>query len=159
MIVGIDPGLKGHAYAVGDATGTILQAGFVPGGLGRGGAAWVPLAKGLLEALTPLRGSVTRCVVEVPQVYTNLPGDPADLIELAGAAGAVCLALHWLDVPAGSITTVLPKTWKGQVPKDVHHRRIIEALTEQEKQRIHGKALRDQLDAVGLVKYAAKGGR
>lgn len=156
MILGIDPGLKGHAYAIGNLDGVILCSGFYKGGLGRGGRAWVHLAVGLTHALSGYQGRLTRCVVEVPQVYTRGRGDPGDLIEIAGAAGAVCLGLHALGVPADSIVTVLPKTWKGQVPKEVHHYRILEQLSDQEKSLLSKTGLQDQLDAVGLVKYMVR---
>ncbi len=67
----------------------------------------------------------TTCISEIPQVYS---GDGAKkaaaLIDLAVAAGRM----------TGQLPTkyVRPASWKGQVPKDIHHARVRAVLTPAE---------------------------
>lgn len=88
-------------------------------------------------------------VVECPVVYPRGAGkgeDPNDLIQVALSAGA-CMAACLHSV------TVTPGEWKGQVPKDIHHRRIEPQLTEAMRRDINSvpAILRHNvLDAIAL---------
>lgn len=68
-----------------------------------------------------------RVVIELPQVYTSrlMKGDPNDLITLAVRVGRYT---ERLTPHAGALEHVKPATWKGQVPKDIHHNRMIKRL-------------------------------
>jgi len=92
-------------------------------------------------------------IVEQPQVYRGArgKGDPNDLIRLANVVGACASAC------ARSKTT-LPSRWKGQVPKKIHHERV---LAELERGRelamvlskiagIRGSDRHNVFDAIGL---------
>ena len=107
--------------------------------------------------------SVLECVVcECPTLYRGGKARPADVITLALRAGeAVGFAKGmW---PNAKCEYVEPRTWKGQVPKDVHHARIFAALNDIERNvvatNLKGLAAskrHNALDAVGLGLWAAK---
>lgn len=71
-------------------------------------------------------------VIEVPQVYPGGrgKGNPNDLIDLSCVAGGV------MALAGGRVTYYLPAQWKGQVPKEICHARMFEALTDVEKTAI-----------------------
>lgn len=89
-----------------------------------------------------------QCIFEIPQVYS---GDGAKkaaaLIDLAVAAGRM----------TGQLATkyVRPASWKGQVPKDIHHARVRATLLPGERSLLEicdcpkGK-LHNVLDAIAL---------
>ena len=59
---------------------------------------------------------------------------------------------------ASGTVPVLPKTWKGQVPKTIHNKRVWDALDHDERRLIESAhftktELDDVLDAVGLAKW------
>lgn len=92
-------------------------------------------------------------VVELPQVYraSQSKGDPADLIDTAFRAGMLA---SWVQ-PWCAIKTVMPREWKGQLPKEVHHRRILAALTPEERAVLDAceaprAKMHNVIDAVGL---------
>lgn len=90
----------------------------------------------------------TQVIVELPQVYVVGKGDPNDLIALAFAAGRITRRFANVD-------TVRPAQWKGQLPKDIHHRRVRASLTlweleVLERARIAKSKLHNVLDAVAL---------
>lgn len=95
---------------------------------------------------------LTEAVCELPQVYraAQSKGDPNDLIKVAAQVGrweerAKSRGIPWV--------TYLPNEWKGQVPKDVHHRRAMRLLSEEENRRIPEMAetyRHNMMDAVAL---------
>lgn len=88
-------------------------------------------------------------IVELMSVYPGdrAKGDPNDLIAVAtvGAelAGRKCDFVRYVS----------PRDWKGQVPKEIHHERILSRLDEDEKVLVVGQN-HDTKDAVGLGLYA-----
>ena len=58
-------------------------------------------------------------VVEEPVVYPNSPVPPNDLLKVALQAGGFA---GW---PWGSAKSFYPSQWKGQVPKEKHHKRLL----------------------------------
>lgn len=100
-------------------------------------------------------------ILERPQVYRQAQqkGDPNDLITLAIQIGRY---VERLETAGTKTALVLPNTWKGQVPKDVHHRRIVAKLSPDEAARVASRLehvaeskRHNVLDAVGLAKWAA----
>jgi len=83
-------------------------------------------------------------VIELPQVYQGgkAKGDPNDLIKLAALVGALSYTIK-------SVRTILvsPGQWKGQLPKDVHHKRIKKRMQDYV---CYGGLSKDSLDALGL---------
>ena len=89
-------------------------------------------------------------VIEVPQVYaaSKSKGDPNDLIGVAVCVGA------WATLfPFASVRLVKPRDWKGQVPKAIDHRRMLERLSPDERSRIRSNTA-DCFDAISLGLWA-----
>lgn len=90
----------------------------------------------------------SKVVIEVPQVYRTTP-NPKSLIDLTFAAGYLAATFG-----PGQVVKVLPREWKGQVPKDVMIERIKSKLTEQEMKMVslpkNKKHAKDVWDAVGI---------
>src|SRR5262249_46591745 len=82
---------------------------------------------------TPFLGSV-RVVIERPALYPgrSQKARPKDIITLTLAAGETAGRILAVN-PEARVEYVEPHTWKGSVPKDVHHARIWAALAEDEK--------------------------
>lgn len=69
-----------------------------------------------------------------------------DLIALAYRAGEYA---GYARAHGAIVERVKPSEWKGSVPKNIHHRRILAVLDADEIAIVHG-ATKDVLDAVGL---------
>ena len=145
----LDPGLRGCGTAWFDKTGKLMEVDYVRNSVktGNGPKAWA----GYLEHG---RCSADIFISEVPQVYRAgaSKGDPDDLIQLAGVVG-----LFTGIIEADEYLGVKPREWKGQVPKDVHHARLVKTLTPEEMAMVERAAppsLRHNvLDAVGIGRY------
>ncbi len=101
---------------------------------------------------------IDACVAEKPQVYPRDNVDPNNLITLAVSLGIVLGPLVLAGVP---VVYVLPRDWKGQLPKDVHAKRIVARLKPAELEvyraayaPLDAKARTDLTDAVGLGQWA-----
>lgn len=89
-------------------------------------------------------------VAEIPQDYEAKSAREGTLDELRQVITEIEI---WRpDAGIGKKThTVRPHGWKGNVPKPVHHRRIVAALDARERDIIEAlPRTRDALDAVGL---------
>jgi hypothetical protein len=150
-LVSLDPGLRGCGLAYWNEDGALLAALYVrnPRKTGTGPEAWMGY-----EAAISMRPGQTHFISEVPQVYRAgaSKGDPDDLIQLAGVVGVFSALFS-----ATTYTGVKPREWKGQVPKDVHHARLVKTLTPEELAMVEASAppsLRHNvLDAVGIGRY------
>ncbi len=165
--VSIDAGLRG--CGVGVFTGSELtRALYVPNPerTARGTKAWRAMAMAVVAALT-LSGALGTLVVERMETYgpRHQKGSQADLHELTGVTGALAYAL-----PAVTNVDYLPKQWKGQVPKEIHHERARRVLSELEGQLLAQRLAsiptsyrHNAMDAVALALFAAgrlgRGGR
>lgn len=92
-------------------------------------------------------------IVEVPRIYPRGPARPNDLIGLAVVAGAAAARAP------GDATFVFPHQWKGQVPKEIHHRRIFLQLADSELEKVRLRGVPKSLihnvnDAIGLGLWA-----
>jgi hypothetical protein len=136
-IIAIDPGLRctGVAYytPLGDWEASSIR----------------PKGRSLIERIDQILERIGSdywdlAVIEKPQVYQGRlqKGDPNDLIDLAVLVGA--LVCH---INATKFLLPRPQEWKGQVPKEIHHRRIRKAVPGL------GRQSKDALDAVGLGLY------
>ena len=146
-IMGIDPGLRCTGVAWGDlGNPELIQSYSVrvkPSSLqNRISNITASVINQYLAGLAP-----DVVIIEKPQVYQGhlQKGDPNDLIDLAILVGQLMSSLSfvWLS----TILLPTPAQWKGQIPKDIHHRRI-------RKQCPHlGSISKDAMDAAGLVLY------
>lgn len=154
LMLALDPGLHecGMAWF---REGVLVRAALARNDVaGRGPRAWRGMAKACFSAWRP-RGLLDEMAVELPQVYHSGrgKGDPADLLELAGVLGATCDRIN-----AGDYVPYHPARWKGQVPKDIHHERIVDLWLDEREVAAVRLALEGQpeglwhnvLDAVGL---------
>ncbi len=64
-------------------------------------------------------------IAEQPVIYPNSPVPPSDVVTLALTAGAQAEKIS----QGGKILWVTAREWKGQIPKAVHHKRAIGALS------------------------------
>lgn len=105
-----------------------------------------------LQAMASVPNTV---VIEIPRSYPKSPGKANDLIDEA-VEGAFIAG----KIANGPIVKVHPSTtsedgragWKGQVPKPIHHRRIIKALESGELQLL----LEIKPDLVAYVEKACE---
>lgn len=113
----------------------------------------------------PIYGIPRAVIIELPKVYPNAKakGDPNDLIKLAVQVGGYRERFR----SCGTIVNLFwPHTWKGTLPKDIHHARIHGELSPQEQdvlarsgQGVAPSKRHNIIDAVGLAKWGfANGG-
>jgi len=153
-LVSLDPGLRGCGVAWWHANGSLAHVAYLrnPVKKGDGPGAWMGYKRGIYYAL-----HVEHFISEVPQVYRAgaSKGDPDDLIQLAGVVGVFAQAFR-----ATTHFGVKPREWKGQVPKDVHHARLVKTLTAEEMAMVERAAppsLRHNvLDAIGIGQWFFK---
>lgn len=93
-------------------------------------------------------------LIERPRIYPKQKARPNDIITLALRAGECGGRFN----SCGAVVDyVEPHAWKGNVPKAVHHRRVLGALAPQERAILDGALVgiakskqHNVLDAVGL---------
>ncbi len=152
--MGCDPGLRWSGFAVMD-DGLLVLGCLVrnPEQKIRGPVAWTGMANALLDQY-PLGADCL--VVEVPQFdgRTLVRGVAPDVMEVVGVAAKTLAAFSGR---VGSAMAVTPAEWKGTVPKEIAHRRLLAQLSDEEKAAIEdaGPLTHNTLDAVGLVFWAA----
>lgn len=140
MLVAVDPGTT-TGWAVFNGQGTLYHA--------RGMS-----FPDCLDVF-PDRVENATIILEIPQAYPHgSKGDPQDLITLAMIAGE----LRGLFRPR-EVTQVFPRAWKGNVPKAIHHPRVLAALTDAEravlpKRPRAGGYDGNMIDAIGLGLWA-----
>ena len=134
-ILAIDPGLRCTGIAIyNDTQWTVESVRVEEHDL----AVRVRTIAACIRILCP---SCDLLVIERPQVYQGRlqKGDPNDLIDLSVLVGAL------LSIPHVKALLPRPREWKGQTPKDIHHKRIRELLPNL------GPVSKDAMDAVGLA--------
>ncbi len=137
MLLAIDPGIS-TGWCVLDATGAIAVVG---------------------RDEFPIHSN-RAAVIELPQVYRagKSKGNPNNLITLAVRVGRY---QERLEAAGVKTELVLPTTWKGQVPKAVHHPRVEATLSAAERVMVSSRFGRatdkrrneDVWDAVCLAKW------
>jgi hypothetical protein len=97
-------------------------------------------------------------VGELPQVYPKGKADPNDLIRVAAVVGG-CAG----STSASHFVLAHPRTWKGSVPKEIHHMRTMAAIPKQwaeflgdEKPKYTKSLWADVMDAVALLWWYRK---
>ncbi len=102
---------------------------------------WLQFSEGFEEA-------PPQFVFEVPQYYTKKRAT----FRGVDALFDVLDAFHKYGILVKDY--VYPNQWKGNVPKKVHKRRIENALTTGEKERVDPSGTHDMWDAVGIGLFA-----
>jgi hypothetical protein len=150
-LIAIDPGLRVAGAAVFE-NAVLTWAGLVrnPVKKERGPEAWMAMAREVEKVVYVKANRNDALVTEYPQVYRGprQKGDPADLIELTGVAGAISGVLQ-----AETSRGFLPREWKGATPKTVHNARVLARLTADEKTAIDAtppSLIHNVIDAVGI---------
>lgn len=137
-VASIDPGVKRVGFAVWEDS-RLKQAGICE-----------PTLQDWMRGLDEI-------VIEKPQVYVaaRSKGDPNDLVELALVVGWMA-GIAWMADNAAAIY-YKPSEWKGQLPKQVCHDRVIKALMDREREAIvlppNKRHALDVLDAIGIGLY------
>lgn len=145
-ILGVDPGLGACGLAFLD----------FPGGRARFRTIRVPSVLEFTARVRKIVDEITTfcprlpdvlCIEEM-QVYRQgkQKGDPNDLIKLAFLSGSVVDRFR-----CRKIYLPKPTTWKGQVPKNIHHARLRE-----QNPWIPPRISSDAMDAIGLALWAKR---
>ena len=152
MMLAVDPGIRGCGVALFEAR-ELRAAAYVPN-MARSGngprECWLMASSiNVWVAHTIANERLDRLVLEWPQVYApgKGKGDPNDLFALAGIGAALCAELKPFE-----IEHYLPRAWKGQMPKEVVHQRMLTELSQDEfaKIRSAGRLTHNVWDAVSL---------
>lgn len=137
QIIAFDPGVQKVAAAHFSENGVLGWSGKV----NRGMLGEFHQAKRIKKALV---------LVEMPRHYPKDPKtrriDVNDLLDLAVVVGEI--KDHFEKIGCG-VELVFPRTWKGQVPKEIMSQRILEALTVGERENVprRPRADRERRDA------------
>jgi hypothetical protein len=73
-----------------------------------------------------------KVLIEYPEQYSNSPAPRIHVQALAFTAGG--LVNLFSEVGCTNVGIILPKEWKGQVPKDIFLKRIMSRLSVKEKE-------------------------
>lgn len=109
---------------------------------------------------TPPKYKFDVVLAERPTVYPHSDVNPANIITLAITLGKMIRPYEDLG---SKVVLVEPRTWKGQIPKKVHHPIIRKSLAAGELlvvdnclKDIAKSWCEDAMDAVGLAVYGRK---
>lgn len=152
-LVAVDPGIRGVGLAVFNLASRELHfARYVPNPVKTGNrAAEVRAVVLAVSNALAVRGivpsQVTRVAVEWPQNYTagQQKGDQNDLLPLA--AVSACVALLF---PEADVTAYVPREWKDTMRDYVCAGRVVNELTEVERQRF--EQLDELIRAIALCR-------
>lgn len=158
MLIAIDPGLRNIGLAIFDR-GELQDACLVRETTNPRSAYDHSQVVEALKSRLPCLDPGTEGVIEQPQIYrtAHQRGSQSDLIDLASVVGAVAEALAQRGVRS---TYVLPRTWKGQLSKEISEGRSRKLLNSDERERINlptQAGLRHNVwDAIGIGLWAVK---
>lgn len=152
-IVAVDPGLRVAGVSVfrndySNFTGARLATSKVvevPGRV-RGPVAWIKMAEKVADLVCI--GIVDVLVLEWMELYglRGQKGSQEDVGELLGVAGAIAGVIR-----PSEVIGYKPKTWKGQTPKAIHNKRVLAALSPEERKLVPRD--HNAVDSVGLGLY------
>lgn len=163
MIVGIDPGTRDVAVAFCDQRGILVSCHLLRSNHRTLADRTLHIASQFLDMAPQeyLTG-----IVEKPMIYPqgtrhrdkSKRVDPNDIVDLSSVAGAML-------VLCDKSSYVKPQEWKGQMPKDVCHKRIKKILSKEETETLNyylslvPSSLRHNvLDSVGIALHGVKRG-
>lgn len=153
-VLAFDPGVQATAMCC-FTKGRIQSLILIPATAGH------PRLFGIVDAvrraLPDVRPMAT--VIEYPEIYTSVrswKGNPNNIRDLAAVAFAIATEVDYKYDHYPSL--VLPRLWKGQVPKDCHHARILAGLTATQRRSVEAALAKvapslrhNLLDALGLA--------
>jgi len=168
LALGIDPDTKALAWALADRH-TIYAVGVVRSSSG----SVSEMLRNASLAIPTIR-SAEIAVVESQEIHYQGKAPPADILKLAHVAGGI-LGILSAVCPTTKLCLPVPREWKGQVPKPIHHKRIFQhygilAVEEREycrpagcskiAQVVGASALKNSdwkhvTDAIGLARFGA----
>lgn len=138
LFLGIDPDLHHTGIALLDEFGRVLGVECVVLGPKHTGEEAVVLMSRAIGAVIGMindyKPGVNNVIVEGQTISFRQTADPDSIIKLAHVTGACVGAANELLECAVRIPK--PREWKGQVPKQVHHQRILDRLGW--KYELHG---------------------
>jgi len=151
MTIGIDPGARASGWAqICDDTGRIIDAGLI-----RHDDRDLSKAITIAIRAMPARDHV---VVVEEMIYRGAHSRasvPADLLRVQAIGAAIGASL--LLCP-GTLRMVPARTWKGNIPKSIHHRRLLDGMclddrysTERALARTPKAHHKEVLDAIGIA--------
>lgn len=130
-VLGVDPDLHHAGIALVDDGCKVIavRCPLVSGDL-RGAGACVEMARAMQADLFELFAAYGRpdvAIVEGQEMYLGSRVRPQDLLHLALSAGiaAGIVRAAWDDT---RIEIPKPKTWKGDIPKHVHQKRVLRSV-------------------------------
>lgn len=164
VIVGIDPGVTSLGWAIALDTPErwrLVEAGAssAPRGTTPAEAARIHAAAVRDAARYWADGRGLLVAIEAMEHHASRGGSvAADLLSLATIGGFVAAAIN----PARAPLLLPPSTWKGGVPKEIHHSRILAALvpseaaiTQKTLAATSARSKKEVLDAIGIALFAA----
>jgi hypothetical protein len=93
----------------------------------------------------------TKGILEMPRIYPYQKAEPNRILSLAVKTGMALAAMRHGKV---NVDLVNPHDWKGTVPKKIHNQRVLNALTEKEKELLEkiqpASKRHNVIDAIGL---------
>lgn len=130
-LVAVDPGLRACGAAL-YVDGALCAAAYVAShSTAKGAPAWHAMAHAVHNRVwQDWKVYPNRFLVEHMQVYTGQPVPSADLLDVQSVSAMLC-NMFWSQCE-GAVQAVLPATWKGQVPKHIHHARVLKELSPAE---------------------------
>lgn len=156
-IIGIDPSINRTGVAVFDTRDGKWLGAFVtqPSGEAEIGLRLQAICQQIIEGLEQILPGAAwadaMVALEWPVHYPNDPkSNPNDLMLLSGAAGVIA------GLPFAEVHTFTPITWKGQIPKDVHHKQLrlkVDTTVLDNLDSAHGSYAHNGYDAVGLAQF------
>lgn len=152
LCIAIDPGVRTAGYAV-FSDGHVVRAGYIIA-KDRRELGYMLLSEAFLE-----HGRAKRAIIERPTIYDSRhqKGDQKDIADLLLTVGYLAATLEASDCDL-TVEMVEPRSWKGQIPKEVSQLRVDRILTEEERLAIRwptAKSLRHNCwDALHLGVWA-----
>jgi hypothetical protein len=151
-LLALDPGIRGCGVAL-FRDYTLTAAAYLKNPVTKGDEPEAVLAMANEVVQWDLKHGALDLIFEHPRIYTvsKSKGDNNDLLPLVGVDYAV--AVHF---GRGFVRRVYPQEWKGTMPKDVCHARVISRLTESERKvldsalTVAGSKGHNVVDACGI---------
>lgn len=127
--LGIDPDMHHIGVAIVSRTGVEAIDIIGQPGNPRGEKAVIGMAECLYESLATFATGffIDKVVVENQNLYLKGKANPGNILRLGQVAG-MCVMAARMCLPEAEILMPSPQLWKGSVPKEIKHKRILASL-------------------------------